>query len=52
MHRQAHKTKWTVYYLNTGISVHFNSQESARIRAFECEGVCPVRVISPIYAEE
>lgn len=52
MHRQAHKTKWTVYYINTGIWVHFSNLESAKVRAFECEGACPVRIIPPIYAEE
>ena len=52
MHRQAHKTKWTVYYIHTGICIHFTSQEAARVRAFECEGLCPVRVIPPIYGDE
>lgn len=52
MHKQAHKTKWTVYYINSGICVHFNNLESAKVRAFECQGVCPVRIIPPIYAEE
>ena len=51
MHSKAHKTKWVLYYLNSGVCLYFDTEEQARIRAFECEGVCPVSIIAPIYGD-
>ncbi|QHJ81991.1 MAG: hypothetical protein [Caudoviricetes sp.] len=52
MHPKAHKTKWTLYYILTDVCLRFDSEEAAKIRAFECAAACPVRIIPPIYGEE
>lgn len=52
MHHAAHKTKWTLLYTQSGVKRNFETREACRSAAFECEGVCPVRVIPPIYGDD
>lgn len=52
MHPKAHKTLWTLYYIETGACLRFGSEEECRIVAFGCEGITPVRIIPPIYGYE
>lgn len=52
MHSKAHKTRWTLLYVWSGVTRTYATQEACRSAAFECEGTCPVRVIQPIYADE
>lgn len=48
-HPKAHKTKWTLLYLDSGSCIRFNTEEAARERALEVGYATPVRIIPPIY---
>lgn len=45
-----HALMWRVTFLNSGASLYFHSEESARIAAMEYGAHSPVAVYAPLYA--